>query len=76
MSYILAAPTSLSPPPAPRTAFAVTTNSPSDNLAGTESLVPVPGPVTSPPLAALNMSGSIGTSSEIIRGLSFLIIPY
>ena len=56
MSYILAAPIFLSPPPAPRTAFAVNTNSPSDNLAGTESLVPVPGPFTSPPAALVNGS--------------------
>ena len=46
-------PSFLSPSPAPLTALAVITNSPSDNLAGIESLVPVPGPLASPPLAAL-----------------------
>jgi hypothetical protein len=37
--------------PIPRTAEALITNSPSDNLAGMESDISVPGPDTKPPSA-------------------------
>ena len=39
------APARLLPLPAPRTALAVITNSPSDSIAGIESEVAVPGPL-------------------------------
>ena len=55
MSYILAAPRSRSPLPAFRTASAVITNSPSESIAGILSEVPDPGPMISPPPAALTI---------------------
>ena len=41
--------------PAPRVALAVITNSPSLNIAGISSEVPVPGPIDSPPLTHVEL---------------------
>ena len=56
--------------PAPRTALAVNTNSPSDSLAGTESEVPVPGPVTSPPISYLKLFSRSCNNSSLYASTS------
>ena len=48
MLYMFRIPASRLPFPAPRTALAVMTNSPSDNMAGMSSEVSVPGPLILP----------------------------